>query len=60
MLVGTAMGSSVSIVVVNLVMEDVEERALATFHSPPVSERAIWTTPPQPSPEMWSSPSTTT
>ena len=32
---GTAMGSPVSVVVVNLVMEDIEERALSTFHSPP-------------------------
>ena len=32
---GTAMGSSVSVVVANLVMEDIEERALATFHSSP-------------------------
>ena len=32
---GTAMGSPVSIVISNLVMEDVEQRALATFHSPP-------------------------
>ena len=32
---GTAMGSPVSIVIANLVMEDVEQRALATFHSPP-------------------------
>ena len=32
---GTAIGSLVSIVVANLAMEDVEERALATFHSPP-------------------------
>ena len=29
------MGSPVSVVVANLVMEDIEERALATFHSPP-------------------------
>ena len=32
---GTAMGSPVFIVVVNLVMEAVEERPLATFHFPP-------------------------
>ena len=32
---GTAMGSPVSDVIANLVMEDVEQRALATFHSPP-------------------------
>ena len=32
---GTAMGSQVSVVIANLVMEDVEERALAIFHSPP-------------------------
>ncbi len=32
---GTAMGSPVSEVIANLVMEDVEERALTTFHSPP-------------------------
>ena len=31
----TAMGSPVSVVIANFVMEDVEERALATFHSPP-------------------------
>ena len=32
---GTAMGSPVSVVVANLVMEDIKERALSTFHSPP-------------------------
>ena len=32
---GTALGSSVSMIVVNLVMEEVEERALATFDPPP-------------------------
>ena len=32
---GTAMGSPVSVVVANLVMEDVEERDLESFHSPP-------------------------
>ena len=31
----TAMGSPVSVVVANLVMEDIERRALATFHTPP-------------------------
>ena len=29
------MGSPISVVIANLVMEDVEQRALATFHSPP-------------------------
>ena len=32
---GTAMGSPVSVVVANLVMEDVEEGALESFPSPP-------------------------
>lgn len=32
---GTAIGSPVSVSVANLVMEDIEERALSTFHSPP-------------------------
>ena len=32
---GTTRGSPVSVVVANLVMEDVEERALESFHSPP-------------------------
>ena len=32
---GTAMGSPVSVVVANLVMEDIERRPLATFHTHP-------------------------
>ncbi len=32
---GTAMGSPVSVVFANLVMEDVEQEALSTFHTPP-------------------------
>ena len=32
---GTAMGSPASVVVTNLMMEDIEERALSTFHSTP-------------------------
>ena len=32
---GTAIGSPVSVVVANLVMEDVEQEALSTFHTPP-------------------------
>ena len=32
---GTPMGSPVSVLVANLVMKDIERRALATFHTPP-------------------------
>ena len=32
---GTAMGSPVSVVVANLVMEDIEHRAMSSFHTPP-------------------------
>ena len=35
----TAMGSPVSVVVANLVMEDIERRALAIFHTPPRFQR---------------------
>ena len=33
---GTAMGSPVLVVIANLVMEDIEERQLSTFHPPPL------------------------
>ena len=33
---GTAMGSPVSVTIANFIMEDVEQRALSTFHSPPL------------------------
>ena len=33
---GTAMGSLVSVVIANMVMESVEERILTTFEKPPV------------------------
>ena len=33
--IGTAMGSPVSVTVANMVMEEIEERALSTFRSPP-------------------------
>ena len=32
---GTAMGSPVSVVVANLVMEDIEHTAMSSFHTPP-------------------------
>ena len=41
---GTAMGSPVSIVVVNLIIEDVKERALATFHSSWFWKRYVYDT----------------
>ena len=33
---GTAMGSPVSVVIANMAMESMEERALTTFDEPPV------------------------
>ena len=42
---GTAMGCQVSVVVANLVMEDVETRAFETFAHPPP--------PPPPPPRLW-------
>ena len=42
---GTAMGSPVSVGVANLVMEDIKQKALSTFHTPPLFGEGMWMTP---------------